>query len=34
MNTKDGFVQGFNAQAVAIVDQFVIAAEEVCCTDR
>lgn len=27
MNTKDGFVQGFNAQAVATVDQFVIAAE-------
>ena len=27
MNTKDGFVQGFNAQAVATMDQFVIAAE-------
>jgi len=27
MNTKDGFVQGFNAQAVATVDQFVIAAD-------
>jgi transposase len=27
MNTKNGFVQGFNAQAVATVDQFVIAAE-------
>lgn len=27
MNTKDGFVQGFNAQAVATTDQFVIAAE-------
>jgi transposase len=27
MNTKDGFVQGFNAQAVATADQFVIAAE-------
>jgi len=27
MNTKDGFVQGFNAQAVATVDQFVLAAE-------
>ncbi len=27
MNTKDGFVQGFNAQAVATVDQLVIAAE-------
>jgi transposase/transcriptional regulator with XRE-family HTH domain len=27
MNTKDGFVQGYNAQAVATVDQFVIAAE-------
>ena len=27
MKTKDGFVQGYNAQAVATVDQFVIAAE-------
>jgi transposase/DNA-directed RNA polymerase specialized sigma24 family protein len=27
MNTKDGFVQGYNAQAVATMDQFVIAAE-------
>ena len=27
MNTKDGFVQGYNAQAVATTDQFVIAAE-------
>jgi transposase len=27
MNTKDGFVQGYNAQAVATVDQFVVAAE-------
>jgi len=27
MNTKEGFVQGYNAQAVATVDQFVIAAE-------
>jgi transposase len=27
MNTKDGFVQGYNAQAVATADQFVIAAE-------
>jgi len=27
MNTKDGFVQGYNAQAVATVDQFVITAE-------
>lgn len=27
MNTKDGFIQGFNAQAVATMDQFVIAAE-------
>jgi transposase len=27
MNTKDGFVQGYNAQAVATTDQFVVAAE-------
>jgi transposase len=27
MNTKDGFVQGYNAQAVATADQFVVAAE-------